>query len=129
MRNIIIRLISEREHAMRIPLCSRSGDILEPSLLSQVCILCIICQSILPSFYTRIYIKCTSFKNHPTKPLTFPSGFSKQTTFPKPFFITTSNIPSSPPPTSPLSSNTSNSPRIGVSLASCGGVTAFQPIE
>ena len=36
MMMIMDRLIGEREHVMRIPVCSRSGDILEPSLLSQV---------------------------------------------------------------------------------------------
>ena len=29
------RLLGEREHAMRIPCCSRTGDVLEPTLLSQ----------------------------------------------------------------------------------------------
>ena len=35
-KHVINRLIREREHAMRIPTCSRTGDILEPTLLNQV---------------------------------------------------------------------------------------------
>lgn len=34
------RLLREREHPMRIPTCSRTGDILEPTLLSQVFDVC-----------------------------------------------------------------------------------------